>query len=539
MIDNRKYYYYLATIITATAAVYSIIIYIMPYFYMDDFEIFAEVSKTNSPLFYTNPINHFYLSLRPVSYLMFKLDYFMWGTNAIGMKINGLFLHIILIVIYFKILILISRFLKIEIDLKAITVFALIFSLNPESSIWIFIINNQTELLGTLFYALAIFCFLRYLFYPEAKPTNLISYLIFYSISIFSKQQTLHLPLLIIFLLFVFKKKFEKKIFNNAVLFSCLSATLMVFISVLNISFIYYKLTPTDVLKKPFSALGILIYSVFPVFTEYIYYYILYHKTAAVIPIIILVVIGSYIFIKKKSKWKNIFLFMIGFIIILYPRIYSGYTERINSIIILWIIILLFVLYRRIILNKYKKIALMIYCLIIIAGLILNLVNYNNSREVLEKQRQSLASFLNYNPRINNALIACSHMQYLNPYEIFYINNKSFGADQRLTPLPVTCSLISSIYYSSDVKVPSVNVSMDDEKLVINVLSPKYILRPDPLNRLFSNFSITPSLKNERSFSRIEIDMSKNNELNESDIIYYNGLNWETVIKQEHKNNVQ
>ena len=57
-----------------------------PGFIYDDFKLFAMTSH-NSQIISTNPNDIFYFFVRPVSYIIFKLDYLIWGNNYLGMKI--------------------------------------------------------------------------------------------------------------------------------------------------------------------------------------------------------------------------------------------------------------------------------------------------------------------------------------------------------------------------------------------------------------------------------------------------------------------
>ena len=225
--------FFLFSVLFITVFICVVIVAILPDFYIDDFAIFYGINN-NPNMFYSNPLNHFYLSLRPVSYLILKLNYFLWGTNSIGMKLNAIFIHLLLIIIYFRILILVSQFFNITVDYKLVGFFTLIFSINPESSMWIFLINNQTELLSTFFYALAFYTVLKYLVDDSSHLIYLILYLIFYGISVYTKQQPLHLPLLIIFLLTIYKKRIVTWRYKNALLFSCFGMLVAITVSYLN-----------------------------------------------------------------------------------------------------------------------------------------------------------------------------------------------------------------------------------------------------------------------------------------------------------------
>ena len=79
------------------------------------------------------------------------------------MKMSGLLIHLGLMVVFFRLIVNISRFMKINPNYKIALFITLIFSLFQDNSIWIYEINNQTELLLIFFYLLAISFYLQYL----------------------------------------------------------------------------------------------------------------------------------------------------------------------------------------------------------------------------------------------------------------------------------------------------------------------------------------------------------------------------------------
>ena len=518
--------FYLSIVLLFTLIIYTVIINIFPKFYMDDYEIFYDVSRHNSNWFYINPHNHFFLSLRPISYLKFKLDYILWGTNALGMKFEAIAIHLFLIIIYFKIIVLISRFLNIKINFKIISLFVLIFSINPDSSIWIFVINNQTELLGTLFYSLAILSVLKFLI-DEPKYYYLIIYLLSYCIAIYSKQQPLHLPLLIIFLLMIFKRRIQQQKYQAVLLFSFLAFILMIFSSYINTHFSIYSLSFWDLMKKPISAVGIITYSIFSTYTDYLYYFALLHKTYAIVISVIIILATYYIFLRNKVNIKPFLLFIIGYIIILYPRIYVGYSERINSIIIFWSIIVLYVIYNKILTFNHKPVLPWIYSVLIFSALIINCMNYNGSFTILEKQTKALITSLSLSKSSSPTYIAYGFLPYLIPYELYYEKNRKFGEDTDLIVLPITSFLISPIF-SHNFKKPVSFVSDSNNEIEIYVPSSKFTFYPDQVSKLYNYLRPIALEKKPRGYAKVKMSVRKikNHKIR---IIYYDGEKWRRV----------
>jgi len=529
LLRNKSYHYYLTITIAISIAVYSIIIYFLPSFNTDDYEIFGEISKKDSPFFNVDLLQHYFLNSRPLSYLFFKLYYTLWGLNSVGMKMSGLLIHLGLMVVFFRLIVNISRFMKINPNYKIALFITLIFSLFPDNSIWIYEINNQTELLLIFFYLLAISFYLQYLMEERQKEAYLFFYILCYFLSILSKQQSLHLPVLMLFITYFVKNNLERERYNHALLTNFVGIAILIVISLLNYSLLNYHLSLIDLLKKPVAALGILINSFIPVFTEHLYYSILFSDNNLwyIILSILLVCIILFAFIKKYGL-KNVSLFLAGYIIILYPRIYTGFSRRINTIIIFWCLLLIFIAFQKFSSGRIKNWFMTIYTTIILLGSSINFIYSHQKFEKSMQQTASLNKFIELNKEIDTFYIACSFMQYLNPYELYFYTNNSFGKDTRIKALPITCFQISPIMNSNSNK-QIIFVKQVEKKIVVDVPSFNYVLDQDKFNEMHGHFYLSLKLKKPRGYSRIEITIPDNSFTQNYSVIYYTGAMWKLV----------
>ncbi len=147
-------------------AIVNIIFYLpvilkFPGFLYDDFTIFAMISH-NSQFVVTDPSTIFFFFVRPISYLLFKLDYLIWGNYYVGMKLFTLVLHILFMSIFFLLLKTITELLKKEFNNWIALLVTIVFSIHPSSLMWVYWISNRTELLGLLFYSLSMLFFVKY-----------------------------------------------------------------------------------------------------------------------------------------------------------------------------------------------------------------------------------------------------------------------------------------------------------------------------------------------------------------------------------------
>ncbi|OGL46617.1 MAG: hypothetical protein A2W05_06955 [Candidatus Schekmanbacteria bacterium RBG_16_38_10] len=141
------------------------------------------VQFKESPLFY-----------RPLIFFSYMVDYKLWGTNPAGYHLSNIILHTLSSVFIFLIL------LKIFSDLKFSLFSSLIFAVHPvhtESVTWI---SGRTDVLCALLLLLSFNAYLNFLKSAgKGSSFNYFFSVIFFTLSIFSKEAAIVLPLIMLF----------------------------------------------------------------------------------------------------------------------------------------------------------------------------------------------------------------------------------------------------------------------------------------------------------------------------------------------------
>lgn len=425
----------LITLLILNSILCGAIIFIFSNFYTDDYVVFSIISENPGRPISFNQNEIFFLFMRPLSYLSFWIDYHLWGVNPIPMKIFSLVLHLMLITFLYKLLERTSILIWGKVNYFAIFILLLLFSIHFDSMIWIYWISNRTELLHILFYVVAIYNIIKYI--EVRKNFYLNGYVVFYILSVLSKQQGLHLPLLVIFFSIVLKNKIGILVANNLLKHSIVPLILMLAFSIFN----YYLSTDTlnveeNIWKKPFSLLGIILHSVLPFFSNDIYSFFLFNKILALVILISFILLALLFVFKKKIKVTKSFLIIFtSILIIFYPRILGMGSGRINSIVIFWLIVGLFIIYMNYS-AKIKRLNKLAFVIITVFS-ILNFVAINNQIDNIVRDSQiskeSVEEFnLKYGKNLNNLiLIGSSYSFFINSY-LYFVSHNDFGVNKNM-----------------------------------------------------------------------------------------------------------
>jgi Flp pilus assembly protein TadD len=155
---------------------------------------------------------------RPVAYVSFALNYYFGGVDTVSYHVVNIIIHVInAYLIYLIMLFLFShdsldKESKRRVSLSAFFT-ALIWLVTPINSQAVIYIVQRMTLLMTLFFLLAFYVYL--LSKREKKVLYLTLCLIFYFLSLLSKQNGIVLPLIIITYEFIFVKKGELENINK------------------------------------------------------------------------------------------------------------------------------------------------------------------------------------------------------------------------------------------------------------------------------------------------------------------------------------
>ena len=236
---------------------------------------------------------------RPITYVSFALDYYLWGLNPVGYNITNILLHVLIVVLFYR---LVAAVFKRE-DLAFIS--AIIFALHP---ITCETINFHSGGRNTLL--CGVFSILSFLLFVKKKTMPSVFFLL---LAIFSKEFALLLP--IIFLLY------NKYISNNKIKWSYLLYVL---------SIIFYFVMRAYSVKKysnPIKAIDtnavyvipeiIITYlknMIYPLSLKSLYdidYKVTLHSLSLYTIALILLVLSAYIFRKKREISSSIIIFIL------------------------------------------------------------------------------------------------------------------------------------------------------------------------------------------------------------------------------------
>ena len=202
------------------------------------------------------------------------------------MKFESLFLFILGVILFYLTLRIVIKFLNIKIPEGLIFAGAFLFLFHPDSLLLNIWISNRTELLSLIFYLLSIYSFFLF-FLKEQKKFLIISFISFL-LGVLSKQQGIHLPLLLLVFYSVFLKNridCNKRILTTYFLFSFILMIVITSVNVLSENETI-ALALDNYWKKPFSFVGISIYSliifVFLVYFYFSFYILIYQSVSPI-----------------------------------------------------------------------------------------------------------------------------------------------------------------------------------------------------------------------------------------------------------------
>ncbi len=330
----------IAVLLGVTAVYYLFLIAQFPQFYMDDYYIFSKVPASSLP-FGADISERYYLFVRPVEFFYFWVIYFVSGANAIVMKGIGLLVLLLVLATTFHVIKKIESMFSMTIHQGALLAACLIFAFHPDVASSVLWISNVNEILMTLLYALSVY----FLLDAESRPGALALSIIFFLLSSLVKQQSLHYPFLVVFLLILKWRSLNAGRRKNLIIVVVIGAGIVVAHSIANY-LIYVRASDVDIVgalwKKPFSILGTMLYLLVPFGGDDLYFHLMVHKKIAALvmaPILLLLFLLVYLFSKKGllKTIRSVGGGLIFILIIFFPRIFAPGGIRLNTIQLFWL----------------------------------------------------------------------------------------------------------------------------------------------------------------------------------------------------------
>lgn len=515
----------LKIIIITNLLYYIPFIFMHPGFMLDDFYIFHLIKTFPKDLFVKSPDEMFFLFFRPLSFITFRLDYFLWATNFIPMKIMSLVIHLLLIVSLYFFITKISKLIELKINCIIITLLLIIFSIHSDAILWIIWISNRTELLMLLFYLLSIFAFLQYMILSK-KRIYLILSTISFILSLLSKQSGLHIPILFFFLSFYISKETNIKIKFNKDLFVFFTILIIIMSAFLlvNIKFATtndnMELFINNLWKKPFSLIGIVLNVILPDFGNVIYYFFLLNKLLA-ISLFIGLILGMYL-LRGKIQLTNVLYIVILLIIISFPRIFTAGGTRINSVFLLWIIIILYMFFTRIN-NNYSKVLIVFFSIwFIITGI------YKANEHILNAKQNilMLKSLQTIEEKNKSKKILDLSASIMRKYEYYYFKNNDFGEYNNILSSHFIIYGLNDELTSYIKKNVGVEIRLFNKRVVVKSKNKNTFFDFD--YKVIKSITIEKTIvsENSRGFSEIIYELPKDYDVSLIKVVYYNGKKW-------------
>lgn len=164
---------------------------------------------SNIPKFFTGDegfhkvIGRYY---RPVVSATYTIDYFFWKLNPTGYHLTNIIIHLVSVLLLFRILIILSE--KYKYGLQASFIGALIFAVHPIHTEAVSWISGRTDSLCTLFFFAAFIYYIKYAEQDKEKNNKfLLLSLLFYFIALLSKEMAVTFPVIIFLYDFIYRKR--------------------------------------------------------------------------------------------------------------------------------------------------------------------------------------------------------------------------------------------------------------------------------------------------------------------------------------------
>ncbi len=448
-----------------------------PHFIFDDYYIFYRIKNTPDTIFSKNPQEKFFLFLRPVTYLYYFITYHITHGNSVAIKILNLMVHICSTTI---VLFTIKEYLelfRIRISRIMYLMFGMIISLNLDVFISLLWISNANELLSGLFYSL-IFYVIALFLNQKIRSSTLFGLIlsVLVSISLLVKQNSAHLPILILILFLLFKDKIEPAK-RKTLLTTILVMFVIVGVFILLNTVLYYQshiiIGFENTYKKPFAIIGTMLISYFPFPGKNIYSYFILHKLFA--GMLLFVMLGMMLWAVKVKKGnmniRNLIVYMFITILIYFPRILAQSGERLNIIQVLFLTSLFLFLF-----NYKRTFILIVFGLSVFSNIIESqseLTTIQNGYNYTRKADLSLRE-MRKNETKEKIYILWRNVWTTTPYSYYFNTHNEFGNDTSIILSEIAAFDINSwLDYARDVKImyahPNYRLLSDNNHTYFNI----------------------------------------------------------------------
>lgn len=518
--------------LTAAAVIlgYAAFICLFPGFFGDDFYLFSLISEHPGRLISTDTHDYFYLFFRPAAYFSHWLDVNVLGLPPWLMKsISGLcmsaagwlfFLTIREIGVY-------SGFRFDTFTASSVTLFVVFHAAMVTGVIWL---ANRNQVLMSLFYISSLYLFFSYL--NKRKYYFLILLFVSFVLSLLSKQFSVHLPLILICLMFL---KTNKKIKTDKLLLFVLLCMLLFSLGFLAVvsrtQNIDYSFMIAGLWKKPFFYFNALIYTFLPFAGDYVYIWGVNHKIPVLFISLVLFIVMVYLLLRRKIKiGRNAALIIAVFVLSGFPALLLSFEARFLSPQVILSGLLLLSISSSI----GNKTAVNI---ILTAVMVLNLAfssylayDFRMQQKDYQREIQTLGETMKLSGRSKVILLCNNAVSQMYSYQRYFENRGTFGMDSAIICSPVICYPLGSYSYGKYPETGSLNVTRSGDTITVALNSEMFYLdiagneinRSEILNLRVLNYEYG----NNKNYDLIKFRLPPGFKDEGALLVYHNGKNW-------------
>lgn len=321
-------------LVLLTAAVYVPLILQQSDFRTDDYYLLTLIAEHGIVSPFDGQHYQYFSAFRLVPMLTLAVDYAIHGSNPMGYYFFNLAVQIAIVLVFFNVLRRIfDDFFDARDELYPFLM-ALILAFHADLFYNVVWISNRTEGLLLLLYLCAVAFFLR--FYQLSRWVDYFLALTFTALTLLTKEQAIHLPLLVAILAVVTTRTSGRR-WSAVKLVGTLLPVVMLAASILLLRWIFDPGASFFVSwysgKKLFSLVGINLIAFHPTAAEPLFHFFVQHKLAAAVAGLMAAAVLLFILRRsdRRKRWVVTMLLLI-FIAISFPRVLYHVLPRINSI---------------------------------------------------------------------------------------------------------------------------------------------------------------------------------------------------------------
>ncbi len=421
--ERKKNLIFILLIIFISSIYNSYLIIYFPGFFYDDFSIFRIIKEFINTGSYISVDEKFFLFWRPVAFFFFLIEYLFFGNNPVFIKFFILFLNSLFLISTYYALLFLFDFIRLNNGRGFAFLTVLCLNFHPVTSYYFLFISQQNSLIMCLFLVCSFISIMKLV------KTNKLSWgitsVLFYSLSLLSKQHSASYPLIILILFFVYRSYFNNKVKKKIKLIISLNLIITIIYFLL-----FYLLSDslriyffTYIHKKPFVIASSVLYFLFPYKFFQIYDFFMYNYYISVISFISLIIL-LLLFIIKVKKIRIFLIIAFVFAMSFFPQILMDNTPRNLNIQILVLLISTVILF----IYKYKTI--LVYFLIF--SLVIYFLSSIENAEIIKRKSDytdySVDKFLNtFKNNYGNYLIVLTFGNFMFNDFLYYKLYKDFG----------------------------------------------------------------------------------------------------------------